>query len=257
MKTLIPVLLIGFAAGAAFAEPELKGTPSELADYLAALPKTVNISAESEVKVQADRAYVKVKVSTEGRSLQEALNRNAALRQQISDELKKSGVPEQSISGSKFSSQPEYGMFSDKAKSYKIENTVRVMIADEAQFRLVAASIDAHAEASYDGVDFEDSKESENRQKAVAQACEAVTKKKQLYEDKLGVKLTPQSFSDNDMDPQPPVPLPMMCAATAGIGSDRSMKAQTYIAPEAPGVSQFGEIVYRAMVLVRYELKQP
>jgi len=61
------------------AEPELKGSPTELALYLAGLPKTVAVTGESEVKVQADRAVVSLKVTTENRSLQDALRLNGGI----------------------------------------------------------------------------------------------------------------------------------------------------------------------------------
>ena len=38
------------------AEPELKGLPGELAGYLKGVPKTVSVTGESEVKVEAEIA---------------------------------------------------------------------------------------------------------------------------------------------------------------------------------------------------------
>ena len=42
-----------------FAEPEIKGSPSELAGYLAGVPKYVTISGKSELKVQIGDALFK------------------------------------------------------------------------------------------------------------------------------------------------------------------------------------------------------
>jgi Protein of unknown function (DUF541) len=74
------------------AEPELKGSPTELAPYLASLPKTVAVMGESEVKVQADRAVVSLKVTTENRSLQDALRFNQEIRNKIMNSLTDSGL---------------------------------------------------------------------------------------------------------------------------------------------------------------------
>src|SRR5690242_12996660 len=70
MKTWLPILILGFAP-LVHAEPELKGTPSELGNYLNTIPKTVLVTGEAEVKVPADRALVTLRVRTENHSLQE------------------------------------------------------------------------------------------------------------------------------------------------------------------------------------------
>lgn len=254
MKKLVTAMMIGMLVTAAQAEPEIKGTPSELTTYLSGIPKVVNISGESEVKVQADRAFVKLNVTTEGRSLQEALNKNAKLRQEVREELTKKGIPEDNISGSKFSSQPEYGFFSDKAKSYKIDNTIRVIIADESQFRVVAASIDEHKEVEYDGVEFEHSGEEELKERALKQACEAATRKRRLYEENLDVKLKPRSFTDEQVYKD--LPMPMQKAAY-NLASAQSIGVSAYTdaAPAPTTISQFGEIKYKAMVTIQYEIR--
>ncbi len=252
MKLVILAVAVGSLATALYAEPEIKGTPTELTAYLAGLPKVVSIAGESELKIQADRAYVDVKVSTEGRSLQESLSKNAALRQTVADALKKSGIPEQNISGSKFSSRPQYGMFSDKAKSYKIDNTVRVLVADEQQFRTVASAIDAHTDVSYDGVEFEDSKEVDSRKKALAQACEAATQKKQLYEDKLGVKLTAQTFAEGDVAIARPMQMSDGKLYDAVSAPAAKTRGSVYEPEALTSLTQFGEIKYTAYVTVQY-----
>src|SRR5436305_15089354 len=83
------------------AEPELKGSPTELAPYLAGLSKTVAVTGESEVKVQADRAVVSLKVSTENRSLQDALRLNQEIRNKIINALTDSGLAPDRVQPSK------------------------------------------------------------------------------------------------------------------------------------------------------------
>ena|SRR2546430_5048326 len=90
------------------AEPELKGSPAELATYLASLPKTVSVTGESEVKVQADRAVINLKVTTENKSLQEALRVNQEIRNKMLNSLKERDISADRIQASKFSSTPKY-----------------------------------------------------------------------------------------------------------------------------------------------------
>jgi len=52
-----------------WAEPELKGSASELADHLAS-----TVTGESEVRVTSDRAVIGLKATTENESLQDALS---------------------------------------------------------------------------------------------------------------------------------------------------------------------------------------
>jgi len=253
MKLFATMLVTGCLASVVFAEPEIKGTPTELTQYLDGIPKTVFVNGEAEVKVQADRAYVSLKVSSEARSLEDALAKNAALRQLVIDALKKNGIPEENIAGSKFASKPEYGMFSDKAKSYKIDNTIKVTIADESQLRVVASSIDEHSDVQYDGITFENSKEAETKREALAKALESTTAKKKLYEEKLGIKLTPITFSEGQVYTAAPPPYRAKSLYGASAEADSAMLAMAPASVGA-GTSHFGEIVYRAVVTVQYEL---
>ena len=65
---------------AASAEPEIKGTATELAQYLNAIPKLVTVTGEAEVRVPAHRAVLSLRVITENRSLQEAFRMNLEVR---------------------------------------------------------------------------------------------------------------------------------------------------------------------------------
>src|SRR6266516_5249588 len=77
------LILIWLAVAGVSAEPELRGTPAELTAYLAGLPKMVSVTGESEVKLPADRAVITLKISTESKSLQEALRLNQEMRGRV------------------------------------------------------------------------------------------------------------------------------------------------------------------------------
>ncbi len=154
------------------AEPELKGSPTELATYLAGLPKTVSVAGESELKLSADRALISLRVSTEHKSLQDALRANQEIRSKIFNSLRDRDVPGDRIQASKFSSTPKYGMFSEKAKSYRVENIVKVIVRDEKEFQAVAHLVDAFAEVQYLGIEFDHSEKEGLKNKALAQALD-------------------------------------------------------------------------------------
>src|SRR6202000_2127203 len=87
----------------AHAEPEIKGTATELAQYINGVPKIVTVTGEAEVRVPAHRAVLSLRVITENRSLQEAFRLNLELRRRIAEALKKQGISADRIQASKFS----------------------------------------------------------------------------------------------------------------------------------------------------------
>jgi hypothetical protein len=124
------------------AEPELKGAPSELTAYLAGVPKIVSVTGDGEATAQADRATIMLRVATEHKSLQEAFRANQELRGKVADLLKDRGLAADQIKAARFSSTPKYGVFSDKAKSYRVANQVTITVRNENEFQAVAAAVD-------------------------------------------------------------------------------------------------------------------
>jgi uncharacterized protein YggE len=188
------------------AEPELKGSSAELSAYLTSVPKTVSIVGESEVKVTADRALIALKVVTENKSLQEANRANEEIRAKIIKTLGEHGIPADRVKPSKFSSTPKYGVFKEKAKSYLIENIVRITAQDEKEFQAVSSLVDTMSEVRYDSVEFESADKEGLKNRALAEAIDKAGQKKKLYEEKLGVKLSPKQFNEALTLP---TPLPM------------------------------------------------
>src|SRR5512134_1616913 len=118
MKTSL--MTIGFCCGLCtkvFAQAELRGTETELAEFLPKVSRTVLVGGQAEVKAQADRAAIRLKVSTTGKGLEQALQANQQARMKLAEFLSGRGIPAGQIQASKFSSTPKYGMFSEKVKS--------------------------------------------------------------------------------------------------------------------------------------------
>jgi len=238
------------------ADTELKGTPTELAAYLAGLPKTVNVTGESEVKVQADRAIITLKVSTEKKSLADALRSNEEVRNQLADFLKGRGLGSDQIRASRFSSTQKYGVFSEKAKSHRVDNLIKVTARDEKEFQTIASATDKFAEVSYIEAVFEHSGKESLKAKAIAQACDNATSHKKVFEEKLGLKLTPRRFTEGTVPIETPVSRPSFQGGSApratpipGIGDSRVFEAGS------EPISAFGELVFKVFVTVEYSVE--
>lgn len=257
-RFLICLLLLTSAASLR-AEPELKGLPGELTEYLKGVPKTVNIAGESEVKVEADKAIVSLRVRTEHKSFQEALRSNQGTRAKIIAFLKERGVTEDKIQAAKFSTAPQHAIFSDKVKNYIVDNILKITVHNEKEFQAIANAADNWSEAFYEGATFEHSDKQPVKLKALREACENATQRKKVFEDALGVKLVPKKFSESAVAE----PFFQNRARYSGIYEGSPAKGLTAISgqggipPESMGemMSSFGELIFKAQVSVEYSLE--
>ncbi len=244
-----------------YAEPEIKGTASELAQYLKEIPRTVTLTGESEVKMAADRAIVSIRVVTENKTLQEASRLNQELRTKMIRTLAEKSLPADRIHASRFSSTPKYGVFSEKAKSYRVENVVKITTHDEKEFQSVASLVDTTPEFRHDGIEFEHSDKQALKRRAMEQALDKVMEKKKLYEEKLGVKLTPKSFDEGRvMIPNQAGPRNKYYATAKSIApiSPLDSNYQNRAADAAgdeEATTSFDELVFKAVVTVEYAVE--
>ena len=256
MRALILIVLVSGISCRSYADTEIKGTPAELAQYLNGVPKTVMVTGDAEVRVPAHRAVLSLRVTTENRSLQEALRANNDLRGKLSEQLKKQGISADRIQSSKFSSTPKFGIFGEKAKSYRIENVMRVAVQDDKEFQSVAAAVDAWSEVQFVGVEFEYADKESLKQKAISQACDNVNERRKIYEEKLGLKLMPVRFNEGEVvqgeriSQRYPALRTYTGVSSAPAYSDSAVTAGTTAAEES--ISSFGELVYTARVAVEF-----
>jgi len=263
MRTLTLLLVALAWVSTRAAEPELKGTPAELAVYLAGLPKLVVVAGEAELKVTADRANVTLRVTTESKSLGDALRANHEVRGKMLAALRERGVAAERVQSSRFSSTPKHWVFSDKARSYRIENLVKVSVHDDQEFSAVAQLVDKFSEVQFVGIEFEHSDKEGLKKKALAQALDNANERKAVFEQRLGVKLAPRAFSQAGVTLQtperrrtyeitgsyyvPPVrgeratPLPGYGAAAETVSEETG--------------TLFGELIFTARVSVDYALE--
>jgi uncharacterized protein YggE len=249
LQTVLSLLMI--SAFPLFAEVELNGNPQELTAYLSTIPETVMIEGRAEKKLPADRAVIHLKVTTENKSMDAALSANRLLREEITTKLLAAGLTTNRIQAAQFSSTPESGFFSDKVRSYKVQNTMKATVVNEAEFRAVAALVDAHKEITYAETEFELSTKKEVENMLLADACRDATVKKAIYEAGLNVALTPVRFHNGTVRiAQPGSPA---YARARKMESSYALAADAELSAAPP--VQFDEMVFNASITVEYRLE--
>jgi len=246
MKQILFTVCLGVNFVVSAAEPELKGTVTELRQHLEAADRMVSVSGDAEVKSPADRAIVTLRLISEAKSLQEALKANQTLRMKLVNTLKERGIPADRIDAGKFSSTPRHGVFSDKVKSYKVENQVKVAVLEEKELQDTARMLDELDGVEYGGMEFEHSKKQELKRKALAEALESATARKKIYEERLALNLTPVKFSESvTAAPRPRIERAVDLVPSLGGKSAVS---------EAEPITGFGEMLFSAQVTVQYSV---
>ena len=92
MRKYILFLAIFLLPSLAQSETEIKGSPSELLNYLSSLPKVVSLTGEARLEIQSDSGIVTIGIRTENSQLQKSLQNNQNYRSEIISRLKKSGI---------------------------------------------------------------------------------------------------------------------------------------------------------------------
>ena len=244
-NNIIALAVAAFFPFMASAQPNIEGTPSELESYLNGLPKIVTLSAQATKDAPVNKALVKVRVVSESPSLAKAFEANLKIRLGIRSQLKDAGVDPENINESKFSSAPEYGMFSEKPKSYKIENVLSIVVTSESQLIKVASAVDSSEDVYFVSSNAKSGDSGEIEKELIAKALAKVKEKASLYENELGVKLTPVLFSESISGMPSPV---------ARMQKRRSELSSYGVEADAMTVS-FGESKHNITVTVNYRIE--
>jgi hypothetical protein len=179
------------------------------------------------------------------------LRANQNLRAKLASALNARGIPADRIDSGRFSSTPRHGPFSDKVRSYRVENLLKVAVLDEKEFQDVARLLDEFSDIEYESVEFEHSKKEEMRRKALAQAIQNAAERKKVYEQELGLKLYPVRFMEDPVAFKPIYP-----QAAVGVGLQSGSAPTRAGIPPIPAVTEgptgFTELVFSASVSVEY-----
>jgi len=172
MKRLILLIGLSYFTSVCLAQPELKGSPEELRQFLVQ-KKIVTLHSLADERAYSDRAVVGLVVTTESKQLSKSMTENRELRKKLAEFLVASGVSLKNIKSSKFSSSPQYGWFGSAPSSYKVINRLSITINDE-----------------------------QHLEKVKTKALESILKQKELYETRLGVTLTALNIRDSSIQEQ-------------------------------------------------------
>ena len=249
------LLCLGFGTSV-WAEAELKGSPAELAAHLSAMPlintpATVSLSGQAVSSIHADSGRVLLRILTEHVRFQEALEANRKIRQQLIADLTKAGISQKLIQESNLSSTPQYGLLGNKPKQYRVENTLKVTIAGENELQEVARQVDRFDEVHYQELEFIYPQKAEQKRELMALALEHVGRKKQLYEQQLGVALRLKTFSEGSV---------LERSAFAEIEQRKRLWEEYSSRQSSEGdapVLTFGELIFEAGVTVEYVIESP
>src|ERR1700730_17366490 len=201
-RSVLTILLVGFLSafsGAGSADPELKGTPSELQKFLRTASHSVTLEGHAKQTVQADVGHVIVVVRTQGKDLTGAIVANGQRRETLTKALLSQGIDAKAIRTEKFSTSPQFGWFGKTPSSYEVVNRLNVEVADERQVTIVTGAASGSTDLSIGVISFEYSKQRELEEQVRRAAFDDALAKKSFYEQRLGAKLVPTEFSFSDL----------------------------------------------------------
>jgi uncharacterized protein YggE len=199
MKNIVIIMLLSISSVGVAANPELKGNPDDLRQFLYPSDKIVSIYANAEEKAYSDKATISLVIATNDKNLSASLSKNSKLRESITKQLVDSGINQDNIKNSKFSTSPQYGWIGRKPKSYKVVNRMAVSITEESQLQAIAAVADSNDEIELSDTAFEHTKKNEFENMVKKQALAKVMNQKEFYEKNLGIKLTPVGFRNSNV----------------------------------------------------------
>jgi len=254
MMRLILIAVFAAAIGTAHAEPELKGSPEELRQFLHPTENLVTLVGAHEESAYSDKAIFSLVITTEEQRLEDSLEANASLRTAISRSMIDAGIDPDEIHTSKFSTSPQFGWFGDKPKSFEVVNRMSVGISEEAHLQLLARLTDDNDEIVMADMAFEHTAEEEFRRRVRDAALDKALEQQKRYEERLGVKLVPINFSERRIMPRGAQSM-MMQAESVSMNrpADAAFSDQAITPPPA---QTFDEVIYEATVFVTFKVVQ-
>lgn len=241
------VFVAAFSGMGVVAQPEIKGSPEELRQFLHPRDNTVSLTGQAEKTAYSDKAIIELMVTTESKTLSKSIEDNNAVRQTLVKALIAGGIAADEINNAKFSSSPQYGWFGSKPDSFEVNNRVSVGVTSEAHFLLVSKLADAQKEINVVNTRFEHTKKDELKNEVRKMAMDKILEQKAFYEKSLNVKLVAIAFNDGDV-------------GFTGMRQERAMapakvKLQSLAEHDTAAPTQstgFDEVKYHANIYVQY-----
>ena len=237
------------------AQAQLSGTPDELREFLHPRPNTVNINGEGELTAYKDTAKVSLMVTSDERSLSQAMEANQALRLELIQEFVAAGIPTDAINNSKFSSSPQFGLFGRNPNSFEVSARMEIQVTSEEHLQLLAAAADEHDEVDFESTAFEHSEEDDFEDQVREIALQDVMAQKAYYESSLGLELKAINFFYGGIRQMArAMPRAMMSQEMAMDSNDRAT-ASSIALSSAPAVTPTFDVVeYQTNINVVFEI---
>ncbi len=158
-------------------------------------PAQVSATGNSELSVMPDKAIVRIKVETDGKTAQIAQDKNTEIMAKVQSALKRAGVDSKDIESDQYNLYPwqEWDSITQRSvdKGYKLYHTIKVTTDDfEKVGELITVAVDAGANGIENiQFDLSEAKQAEVKKEALQQASKNAKEKAQAIADGLGVRL--------------------------------------------------------------------
>jgi uncharacterized protein YggE len=201
-----------------------------------AAEKLVTVTGQATIAVAPDTALIRLGVSSQGKTANQASNANAKQMTAVMAAIKNSGIAERDVRTSRLSLQPQYENKGGTTHllGFRVTNQVTVTIHDIDQLPAILDRAIAAGANEMSGIEFVVSEQSKLLDQARDDAIADAHRKAALYAKAAGAKLGRVVSITEEGAPSPPHPV---AAVRAGA------------VPVAPGEQRL-----RATVTVSYEL---
>ena len=257
---LLPLVAAAAASLAGYshvslAQAQLSGTPDELREFLHPRPNTVNINGEGELTAYKDVAKISLMVTSNERSLSQAMQVNQALRLELIQEFIAAGIPADAINNSKFSSSPQFGLFGRNPNSFEVSARMEIEVVSEEHLQLLAAAADEHDEVDFQSTAFEHSEEDAFEDQVTQMALQDVMAQKAYYESSLGLELKAINFFYGGIRQMArAMPRTMMTPELAMDSNNRTAASSLAVSSAPPVAPTFDEVEYQTNINVVFEI---
>ena len=181
------VILCGLLAAA---EPELRGTPAQLGEYLADVPQTIVLTGMIDLPVSADRLIFTLSLAAEARTLRQALRALRGKKEEVIKALKAKGIAPEKIVTLNLPAVPLQPLAGgEKAERYKTATFVRVFVESEKDFEIAADLINTFREVVFQGMSYELVNGTAPKVRALEMVCADISKRKETIEAEFGIVL--------------------------------------------------------------------
>lgn len=234
---------------AAAAEPELKGTPSQLRQHLHSLPGQVVLKAYTERRVSADQAIVSLRITTSHRHLQAAMDANNSQRQQILQELQAVGLDVHAAGTSSFASTP-IDSWLGNVKEYKVASNLRLPIDSDKHLRQIAGLVDTLESVSLGSIEYQLSSQEALKLELLEEAFSKLQQQEEIYEQSLHVQLLPRTVQHQTQQRKPDTAFdePIITTTSGGM-----VKVQPAMPPSH---TSFQQVLISVTVTTTFDLLQ-